>query len=203
MNLEYLFNNIKSGDLISFHYKSWHYIAGVFIGKVTGKSGNDLKLPGMGHTGIVVNVVRDNNFLSFVFCEFLTSQKLVRYYSIIKKGNKYIIDTRFDKKNVDIYHTSIIKHLSKDEEEKVLCWWKLEGKYNLIDAMTSPDWAERILKVFGIVPKIKKDSNFCSGGVNLSLIKAGRKMSFEKPTPIELINDENIFGKTCKICLKN
>lgn len=201
MNLEYLFNNIKSGDLISFHYKSWHYIAGVFIGKVTGKTGNDLKLPGMGHCGIVLNVSKKDDIIFFNFCEFLTSQKLVRTYSIVKKNNRYIIDSRFDKKKVDIYFTQIKKELSKEQEVKAFNWWKLDGKYNYIDAMTSPDWAERILGFFGIKSKANKNSNFCSGGVNLSLKKAGLKMKNEKPTPVELINDP-VFDKTTKIFLK-
>ena len=50
-NRRYLFDNLKDGDLIGFHFKSWKYIAGVFIGGVTGKTGNDLKIPGLGHIG--------------------------------------------------------------------------------------------------------------------------------------------------------
>lgn len=203
MNLKYLFDNLKDGDLIGFHFKSFKYIAGVFIGKVTGKTGNDLKVPGLGHIGMIANVKRAENIVFFSFCEYLVSSgKTITNYSIIRdKDGFYLIDSHFKRKNVDIYYTEIKKALTEQELDIVNCFWKDQKEYSIVEAMLSPNWAERILKFVGI-KKSNKDNNFCSGGVYDCLKLAGRKFDKKNdaPTPVELINN-NIFAKTTKICL--
>ena len=200
---KYLFDNLKDGDLIGFHFKSWKYIAGVFIGGVTGKTGNDLKVPGLGHIGIVTNVKRSQNIVFFSFCEYLVSTgKTVNNYSIIKdKDAEYLLDSHFQRKDVDFYYTEIKTGLNSKELAIVNKFWQDKENYSIVEAMLSPNWAERILKFVGIKKK-NKTNDFCSGGIYDCLKLAGRK--FDKangaPTPVELINN-NIFEKTTKICL--
>jgi hypothetical protein len=200
---KYLFDNLKDGDLIGFHFKSWKYIAGVFIGGVTGKTGNDLKVPGLGHIGIVTNVKRSQNIVFFSFCEYLVSSgKTVNNYSIIKdKDAEYLLDSHFQRKDVDFYYTEIKTGLNSKELAIVNKFWQDKENYSIVEAMLSPNWAERILKFVGIKKK-NKTNDFCSGGIYDCLKLAGRK--FDKangaPTPVELINN-NIFEKTTKICL--
>lgn len=202
-NRKYLFDNLKDGDLIGFHFKSWKYIAGVFIGGVTGKTGNDLKVPGLGHIGIVTNVKRSQNIVFFSFCEYLVSSgKTVNTYSIIKdKDAEYLLDSHFQRKNVDFYYTEIKTGLNCKELAIVNKFWQDKESYSVIEAMLSPNWAERILKFVGFKKK-SKSNNFCSGGIYDCLKLAGRKFDKENgaPTPVELINN-NIFEKTTKICL--
>jgi len=175
----------------------------VFIGGVTGKTGNDLKVPGLGHIGIVTNVKRTQNIVFFSFCEYLVSSgKTVNNYSIIKdKDAEYLLDSHFQRKNVDFYYTEIKTELNEKELEIVNSYWKIKEDYSIVGAILSPNWAERILKFVGI-KKSNKENNFCSGGIYDCLKLAGR--SFEKqndaPTPVELINNK-IFNKTTKICL--
>ena len=202
---KYLFDNLKDGDLLSFHFKSWKYIAGVFIGGVTGKTGNDLKVPGLGHIGIVTNVRRINNLVFFSFCEYIVSSgKTVNNYSIIKnKDAEYLLDNHFQRKDIDIYYTEIKTTLNETELTAVNNFWQDKESYSIVEAILSPNWAERILKFVGIKKK-SKSNNFCSGGVYDCLKLAGREFDLEKengaPTPVELINN-NIFDKTTKICL--
>jgi hypothetical protein len=201
-NRKYLFDNLKDGDLIGFHFKSLKYLAGVFIGKVTGKTGNDLKVPGLGHIGLVANVKRSENIVFFSFCEYkVSSGKTITNYSIIRdKDGDYLIDSYFKRKNVDIYHAQIKTELNEQELEIVNSYWKVKEDYSIVEAILSPNWAERILKFVGI-KKSNKENNFCSGGIYDCLKLSGR--SFDKkndaPTPVELINN-NIFNKTNKIC---
>lgn len=202
-NKKYLFDNLKDGDLISFHFKSLKYLAGVCIGKVTGKTGNDLKVPGLGHIGLVANVKRSENIVFFSFYEYVVSGgKTVNNYSIIKdKDAVYLLDSHFQRKNVDFYYTEIKIELNCKELAIVNKFWQDKESYSFIKAILSPNWAERILKFVGIKKKTKSN-NFCSGGIYDCLKLAGRK--FDKangaPTPVELINN-NIFDKTNKICL--
>lgn len=202
-NRKYFFDNLKDGDLIGFHFKSWKYLAGVFIGKVTGKTGNDLKVPGLGHIGIVTNIKRTDNIVFFSFCEYIVSSgKTITNYSIIKdKDGDYLLDSHFQRKKVDIYYTEIKTELNPEELNLVNKYWQDKKAYSLIEAALSPNWAERILKFVGI-KKDNKENNFCSGGVYDCLKLAGR--TFDKqndaPTPIELINND-IFNKTNKLCL--
>jgi len=202
-NKKYLFDNLKDGDLIGFHFKSWKYLAGVFIGKVTGKTGNDLKIPGLGHIGIITDVIRTANVIFFSFCEYTTQEgKLTTTYSIIKdKDGDYLLDSHFQRKNVDIYYTEIKTVLNEKELNIVNKYWQDKQAYSLIEAALSPNWVERILKFVGI-KKDNKENNFCSGGVYDCLKLAGRKFDKQNdaPTPIELINND-IFNKTNKICL--
>lgn len=202
-NRKYLFDNLKDGDLIGFHFKSLKYIMGAFIGGVTGKTGNDLKVPGLGHIGIVTNVKRSQNIVFFSFCEYLVSSgKTVNNYSIIKdKDAEYLIDSHFQRKNVDFYYTEIKTELNCKELAIVNKFWQDKESYSVIEAMLSPNWAERILKFVGIKNKTKSN-NFCSGGIYDCLKLAGRKFDKKNgaPTPVELINN-NIFEKTTKICL--
>ena len=202
-NKKYLFDNLKDGDLISFHFKSLKYLAGVFIGKVTGKTGNDLKVPGLGHIGIVTNVKRTQNIVFFSFCEYLMSSgKTINNYSIIKdKDAEYLLDSHFQRKDVDFYYTEIKTALNSKELAIVNKFWNDKESYSVVEAIISPNWAERILKFVGIKKK-SKSNNFCSGGIYDCLKLAGRKFDKENgaPTPVELINN-NIFNKTNKICL--
>ncbi len=203
MTKKFLFENIKSGDLLSFHFKSWHYIAGVFIGKVTGKTGNDLKIPGLGHIGIVVDVERRENYLIFKFCEYLVNPgKSIKKLSILRdKDYTYLLSDGLVRKNVDLYYTPIKKELTDSESAIILNFWQDNKAYSIIEAATSPNWAERILKFFGY-KKNTNENNFCSGGVYDCLKKAGRKFTTIKngdaPTPVELVNDP-LFEKTVKI----
>jgi hypothetical protein len=200
---KYLFDNLKDGDLIGFHFKSWKYIIGVFIGGVTGKTGNNLKVPGLGHIGIVTNVKRTQNIVFFSFCEYLLSSgKTITNYSIIRdKDGDYLIDSHFQRKNVDIYYTQIKTELNEQELEIINSYWQVKEDYSIVEAILSPNWAERILKFVGI-KKSNKDNNFCSGGIYDCLKLTGRKFDKKNgaPTPVELINN-NIFEKTTKICL--
>lgn len=176
---------------------------GVFIGGVTGKTGNDLKVPGLGHIGIVTNVKRSQNIVFFSFCEYLVSSgKTVNNYSIIKdKDAEYLIDSHFQRKDVDFYYTEIKTGLNSKELATVNKFWQDKESYSVVEAIISPNWAERILKFVGIKKK-SKSNNFCSGGIYDCLKLAGRKFDKENgaPTPVELINN-NIFEKTTKICL--
>ncbi len=94
-NKKYLFDNLKDGDLISFHFKSFKYLVGVFIGKVTGKTGNDLKVPGLGHIGIVTNV---NEYV-----EKLSKEK--------DKHPQYVLDLLMQSKDADgVVHLVKVAH---------------------------------------------------------------------------------------------
>jgi hypothetical protein len=112
-----------------------------------------------------------------------------------------LIDSHFQRNNVDFYYTQIKKELTEEELDIVDCFWRDQKEYSIVEAMLSPNWAERILKFVGI-KKSNKDNNFCSGGIYDCLKLIGRKFDKQNdaPTPVELINN-NIFEKTTKICL--
>ena len=158
MTYEYLFNNIKNGDLIGFHFKSWHYFLGVFIGKVTGNTGNNLKIPGLGHIGIILDVDRSNDLITFKFCEYLFNEgKSIKFFCIKKEKANYLISDYFCRKDVDLYYTLIKNELNTKENINALDFWKNNNKkYDIIEAATSPNWAEKILKFFGLKKNTKE-----------------------------------------------
>ena len=52
INTEYLFNNLKNGDMIGFHYKPWYYIFAKAIILFTKNKGR-LKIE---HIGLCYNI---------------------------------------------------------------------------------------------------------------------------------------------------
>jgi hypothetical protein len=196
MKIEILFNIIKNGDLIGFHYKKWYYFVGKIINFFSYKF-NPLKekLIKIEHIGMIFDIVKHNDSISFSFGESLGSEggKKVSRFSINKNGDEYLIDSKFLNKNIDYYIIPAKQELLKDENIYARKFWDKKEKYSVINAMISPNWSQKLLKIFIKNRSLDNLDNFCSGEVNRFFFDIGRCDNCDLlPSPAEIINQSYV-----------
>jgi len=186
INTEYLFNNLKNGDMIGFHYKPWYYIVAKVINIFT-KNKNRLEIQ---HIGICYNIERKNNETSFNFGEQLTATG--------RTNNKIIIQYNDDKyttlknskttshlfgKNIEFYLLELKYNLAPIQNYTLDTYFKLTEKYLIKSAISSVGFFAKIFKV-----KNKNKDNYCSGAVHTALNQIGIGLDIKDtlPSPAEL-----------------
>ena len=195
-NIELFYNAIKNGDLIGFHYKKWHYLIGKIINFFSYKF-NPLKekLIKIEHIGMIFDVAKHNDSVSFSFGESLGSEggKKVSRFSINKNDDEYLIDSKFLNKNIDYYVISCKEELSKNENIYARKFWNKKEEYSVINAMISPNWSQKLLKIFIKNRSLDNLDNFCSGEVNRFFFDIGRCDNCDLlPSPAEIINQSYV-----------
>jgi hypothetical protein len=186
VNLEYLCNNLKNGDMIGFHYKPWYYIFAKVISIFT-KNKNRLEIE---HIGICYNIKRKNNEISFSFGEQLTAtgrtnNKIIIQYSDGKyttlKNSK--TTTHLFGKNIEFYLLELKYNLAPIQNYTLDTYFKLTEKYSIKSAISSVGFFAKILKV-----KDKNKDNYCSGAVHTALNQIGIGLNIKDtlPSPAEL-----------------
>jgi hypothetical protein len=186
IDTEYLFNNLKNGDMIGFHYKPWYYIFAKVISIFT-KNKNRLAIE---HIGICYNIKRKNNEISFNFGEQLTAtgrtnNKIIIQYSDGKyttlKNSK--TTTHLFGKNIEFYLLELKYNLEPIQNYRLDTYFKLTEKYSIKSAISSVGFFAKILKV-----KDKNKDNYCSGAVHTALNQIGIGLNIKDtlPSPAEL-----------------
>jgi len=186
INIEYLFNNLKNGDMIGFHYKPWYYFFAKIIKLFTHKKDN----LAIEHIGICYNVEKKNNETSFYFGEQLTATG--------RTNNKIIIQYNDDKyttlknskttshlfgKNIEFYLLELKHNLVPIQNFTLNSYFDKKEKYNVASAIASVPFFEKIFKV-----KDKNKDNYCSGAVHTALNQIGIGLDIKDtlPSPAEL-----------------
>ena len=203
ISVESLFNNLKNGDMVGFHYEKWYYIIGKIINffsyKVDSKNLIEIE-----HIGQAYNVFKNENILTFTFGESIGHEggKISTEFSIIKNKNNYMIDSRFRNKSIESIYIPCIAELTQGENEKCNEFWALNQKgYNEIYAAVSVNWFQKIFSKFSKFYKNKtaKDfDNFCSGSVNAFFYEIGFTDNDIAPSPAEIVNQNYIDKKNIK-----
>ncbi|MCE2688109.1 MAG: hypothetical protein LW595_06165 [Rickettsiales bacterium] len=186
IDTEYLFNNLKNGDMIGFHYKPWYYIFAKII-EIFTKNKNRLAIE---HIGICYNIKRKNNEISFNFGEQLTAtgrtnNKIIIQYSDGKyttlKNSK--TTTHLFGKNIEFYLLELKYNLEPIQNYRLDTYFKLTEKYSIKSAISSVGFFAKILKV-----KDKNKDNYCSGAVHTALNSVGIGLDIKDtlPSPAEL-----------------
>jgi len=186
VNLEYLFNNLKNGDMIGFHYKPWYYIFAKVIGVFT-KNKNRLAIE---HIGLCYNIERRHNEISFNFGEQLTAtgrtnNKIIIQYSDDKytalKNSK--TTSHLFGKNIEFYLLELKYNLVPIQNFTLDTYFKLTEKYLIKSAISSVGFFAKILKI-----KDKNKDNYCSGAVHTALNQIGIGLDIKDtlPSPAEL-----------------
>ena len=186
INIEYLFNNLKNGDMIGFHYKPWYYIFAKVISIFTKNKG---KL-GIEHIGICYNVQKENNETSFSFGEQLTAtgrtnnKIIIKYfaksYTILKNSKT---TSNLFSKNIEFYLLELKYNLTPIQNSTLNNYFNVKEKYKVASAVASVPFFEKIFKV-----KDKNKDNYCSGAVHTALNSIGIGLNIEDtlPSPAEL-----------------
>lgn len=186
VNSEYLFNNLKNGDMIGFHYKPWYYIFAKVISIFT-ENKNRLKIE---HIGICYNVEKNCNEMSFNFGEQLTAtgrtnnKIIIKYfaksYTILKNSKT---TSHLFGKNIEFYLLELKYNLTPIQNCTLDTYFKLTEKYSIKSAISSVGFFAKILKV-----KDKNKDNYCSGAVHTALNSIGIGLNIKDtlPSPAEL-----------------
>lgn len=186
INTEYLFNNLKNGDMIGFHYKPWHYIFAKVIRLFTKKT-NRL---GIEHIGICYNVEKNCNEMSFNFGEQLTAtgrtnnKIIIKYfaksYTILKNSKT---TSHLFGKNIEFYLLELKENLTLAQNNILHNYFKKTEKYKVASAIASVPFFQKIFKI-----KDKNKDNYCSGAVHTALNKVGIGLDIKDtlPSPAEL-----------------
>jgi hypothetical protein len=186
VNLEYLFNNLKNGDMIGFHYKPRYYIFAKVISAFT-KNKNRL---GIEHIGICYNIEKKNNETSFNFGEQLTATGRTNNKIIIQYNDGKYITLKNSKttshlfgKNIEFYLLELKYNLVPIQNYTLDIYFKLTEKYLIKSAISSVGFFAKILKV-----KDKNKDNYCSGAVHTALNQIGIGLDIKDtlPSPAEL-----------------
>jgi hypothetical protein len=195
-NAKQFFDVVKNGDLIGFHYKKWDYIIAKTIDFFAYRF-NPMKekLIRIEHIGMIFDVVKDNHTITFSFGESLGSEggKKVSRFAINKNDDEYLIDSKFLNKNIDYYVISCKEELSKNENIYARKFWNKKEEYSVINAMISPNWTQKLLKIFIKNRNLDNLDNFCSGEVNRFFFDIGRCDNCDLlPSPAEIINQSYV-----------
>ena len=186
IDTEYLFNNLKNGDMIGFHYKPWYYIFAKII-EIFTKNKNRLAIE---HIGICYNVEKNCNEMSFNFGEQLTAtgrtnnKIIIKYfaknYTILKNSKT---TTHLFGKNIEFYLLELKYNLAPIQNYNLDTYFKLTEKYSIKSAISSVGFFAKILKV-----KDKNKDNYCSGAVHTALNQIGIGLNIKDtlPSPAEL-----------------
>ena len=186
INTEYLFSNLKNGDMIGFHYKPWHYIFAKVICLFTKKT-NRL---GIEHIGICYNVEKNCNEMSFNFGEQLTAtgrtnnKIIIKYfaksYTILKNSKT---TSHLFGKNIEFYLLELKENLTPIQNFTLNTYFNAKEKYKVASAVASVPFFQKIFKV-----KDKNKDNYCSGAVHTALNSIGIGLNIKDtlPSPAEL-----------------
>lgn len=198
MKLDHLFENIKNGDVLGFHYEKWYFVIGKIISFVSYKINPEQKgLLEIEHVGMVYNVKKYGNSLSFSisfsFGESTGHDKgnTTNDYIFQKIKGKYVIDSRFRNKGISLYLLPCIRKLTIKENKIVNDFWLEEKEYNALQATISVNWIQKLLRPF-CSKKISNIDKFCSGQVNSCFMRLGFKNKDELPSPSEIVNQSYI-----------
>lgn len=186
INTEYLFNNLKNGDMIGFHYKPWYYIVAKVISIFT-KNKNRLTIE---HIGICYNVKKNCNEMSFYFGEQLTAtgrtnnKIIIKYfaknYTILKNSKT---TSHLFGKNIEFYLLELKENITETQNNILHNYFKKTEKYKVASAIASVPFFQKIFKV-----KDKNKDNYCSGAVHTALNSIGIGLDIKDtlPSPAEL-----------------
>ena len=151
INIEYLYNNLKNGDMIGFNYKSWYYIAAKVI-EIFTKNKNRLEIQ---HIGICYNIQRKNNETSFSFGEQLTATGRTNNKIIIQyNDNKYTTlknsktTSHLFGKNIEFYLLELKYNLVPIQNYTLNTYFNVKEKYNVASAIASVPFFQKIFKDF-------------------------------------------------------
>jgi len=186
INTEYLFNNLKNGDMIGFHYNKWYYIFAKVIRLFTKKT-NRL---GIEHIGICYNVDKNCNEMSFSFGEQLTTtgrannKIIIKYFSqsyTILKNSK--TTSHLFGKNIEFYLLELKENITLAQNNILHNYFKKTEKYKVASAVASVPFFQKIFKI-----KDKNKDNYCSGAVHTALNNIGIGLNIKDtlPSPAEL-----------------
>ena len=194
-NIEYLFNNLKNGDMAGFHFKKWHYVIGKIINlfsfKINPQAGKMLAIE---HIGMFLNVERNDNKVYFDFAEMTGAEnKTIKSYCIVKKWSnnsqelEYLIDSFFKRKGVVLYLLQHKYTLNKEQLEICNNFWKQKEEYSVKNAILSVNYFQKIWKFFKRKQNLENVDNFCSGAVHSCNFKMGFQDDKDiQPSPSEL-----------------
>ena len=186
INTEYLFNNLKNGDMIGFHYKPWYYIFAKAISLFTKNKGR-LKIE---HIGLCYNIEKKNNETLFNFGEQLTATGRTNNKIIIQYNNNEYTVLKNSKttshlfgKNIEFYLLELKYNLTPTQNLTLNTYFKLTEKYSIKSAVASVPFFQKIFKV-----KNKNKDNYCSGAVHTALNQIGIGLDIKDtlPSPAEL-----------------
>jgi hypothetical protein len=186
INAEYLFNNLKNGDMIGFHYKPWYYIFAKVIGVFTKNKGR----LAIEHIGICYNVEKNCNEMSFNFGEQLTAtgrtnnKIIIKYfaknYTILKNSKT---TSHLFGKNIEFYLLELKENLTPIQNFTLSNYFNVKEKYNVVSAIASVPFFQKIFNI-----KDKNKDNYCSGAVHTALNSIGIGLNIKDtlPSPAEL-----------------
>lgn len=185
--IKIMFDEVKNGDFVGFHYPHWYQIFGRIIYYSCYVFTRKKKIP-MEHVGQIFNVQRKGDLLVFNFGEqkVSTDGKIVSQYTINKflyDGKiKYIIDSGFD--HGQLHYLPVNEPLTKEDNNKIDWFWKQHQDYSLIEAASSVNIIEKVIKFFGKYSAARHD-RFCSGACNATMILLGRTENDDIINPVE------------------
>lgn len=186
IDTEYLFNNLKNGDMIGFHYKPWYYIFAKVISVFTKNKGR----LAIEHLGICYNVEKNCNEMSFNFGEQLTAtgrtnnKIIIKYfaknYTILKNSKT---TSHLFGKNIEFYLLELKENLTPIQNFTLSNYFNVKEKYNVVSAIASVPFFQKIFNI-----KDKNKDNYCSGAVHTALNQIGIGLNIKDtlPSPAEL-----------------
>lgn len=198
IDYNYLFDNLKNGDSIGFHYKEWYYIFAKIIKFFTYNTSKSNKLA-IEHIGICYNVVKIDNELIFYFGEQLTATGRTNNQIVIKKEPLYVKNgainfgftilknskstTHLFSKNIQFYLLELKHNLTPYQNNVIAKYFDDTEKYSVKSAVASVPFFQKIFKV-----KDKNKDNYCSGAVHTALNNIGIGLDIKDtlPSPAEL-----------------
>lgn len=198
IDYNYLFDNLKNGDSIGFHYKEWYYIFAKIIKFFTYNTSESNKLA-IEHIGICYNVVKIDNELIFYFGEQLTATGRTNNQIVIKKEPLLMKNgvmsygftvfknskatTHLFGKNIQFYLLELKHDLTPYQNNVIARYFDETEKYSVKSAIASVPFFQKIFKV-----KDKNKDNYCSGAVHTALQKCGIGLDIKDtlPSPAEL-----------------
>lgn len=198
IDYNYLFDNLKNGDSIGFHYKEWYYIFAKIIKFFTYTTSKSNKLA-IEHIGICYNVAKIDNELTFYFGEQLTLTGRTSNQIVIKKEHLYMKNgamnynftvlknskatTHLFGKHIQFYLLELNQELTAYQNNIIARYFDDTEKYSVKSAIASVPFFQGIFKV-----KNKNKDNYCSGAVHTALQKCGVGLDIKDklPSPAEL-----------------
>lgn len=198
IDCNYLFDNLKNGDLVGFHYKEWYYIFAKIIKFFTYNTSKSNKLA-IEHIGICYNIAKTDNELTLYFGEQLTATGRTNNQIVIKKEPLYkkngVMNYGFTvlknskttshlfSKNIQFYLLELNQELTAYQNNIIAKYFDETEKYSVKSAIASVPFFQKIFKV-----KDKNKDNYCSGAVHTALQKCGVGLDVKDklPSPAEL-----------------
>jgi hypothetical protein len=197
-NTEFLFDNLKDGDMLGFHFESfWKYPIGRLIHFFSFKINPSAKkdnLIAIEHVGMVYGLIRKKNIVSFYFGEMTgvdnrqkTLYTINKVYDIYSQRHYFTIDSYFTRKFTTLYYLQHKYELTNKQKEICCNFWDNSREYNIANAIASINYIQKFLNLFGWSKSIKNTDNFCSSAVHNCNYEMGFCINNDTmPTPTEL-----------------